>query len=600
MLPSPWPHDEIDYADSQKVVESLPVCDGPSEAKNCDFFAGAESFEGRPMDEVSSTTAKLLDSAGLHGSHASLKKWFAWALEQHQEATHRHIDRQHAELKTSLESLIKNHGVQPGRKTMIPRTMDTNLAANCPTDFGFTSTLAPKKPILSILSAEPPDDEELESEEEEMVQGVSEDVERRRRSWKSMLEDMMPTPFSWSRSLRARLCPEITSRRVIRFLQWLDFVAMLMLFFSAVLIFLEYEKHGAELRVQLGLASSDELWTDTDVPFQVIEHFLNGFFIFEIVVRFALLRMALFLEFVNILDVFVVVLNSFSLYSGGEGMSNFVVARFLRVTKMSRVFRLMRKAYAASELRVLIKSLMSSVRSLVWSFMLLALIILAAGIFMTQLMGLYLESCVPDDEICVWSYEHYGSASRACWTMFRATMSGGWQNYADTMINDISGTYVLFWIPYVVTVWFAVIRILTAIFLKQTMEVASADQEMMIAAKIKKKKRYADKLGVFFRSADRNGDAHITFEEFQTYMEDPLAYAFMQALEIDTQEIKGLFEMLDNGDGAISFDEFLGGAVRLKGAATSIDQVSILHTQDKCLARLDQIAETIKVIALQL
>ena len=51
---------------------------------------------------------------------------------------------------------------------------------------------------------------------------------------------------------------------------------------------------------------------------------------------------------------------------------------------------------------------------------------------------------------------------------------------------------------------FAVIRIITAIFLKETLENAGSDSDLMIAAAVKKKQAYIAKLGDAFLAIDED------------------------------------------------------------------------------------------------
>merc|ERR1711907_644358 len=111
--------------------------------------------------------------------------------------------------------------------------------------------------------------------------------------------------------------------------------------------------------------------------------------------------------------------------------------------------RAFRVAVLFSELRVLIKTLISSMMALVWSSVLLSFIMVAAGILMAQLTASFIEDETGLIDRRIWAFQHYGTGLRATYTMFEATLSGGWPNYARTLIEDVSWTYALFWIVYV-------------------------------------------------------------------------------------------------------------------------------------------------------
>merc|ERR1712008_499200 len=52
--------------------------------------------------------------------------------------------------------------------------------------------------------------------------------------------------------------------------------------------------------------------------------------------------------------------------------------------------------------------------------------------------------------------------------------------------------------------------------------------------------------------------------------------AWMESLDINPDDLQGLFSMLDTGDGYVSADEFLTGATRVRGTARNIDVAQLL------------------------
>merc|ERR1719253_726914 len=110
---------------------------------------------------------------------------------------------------------------------------------------------------------------------------------------------------------------------------------------------------------------------------------------------------------------------------------------------------------------------------------------------------------------------------------------------------------------------------------------------MMVTDTIKHKAMYTDKLHQFFIEADTSGDGYMSFEEFQDLLTHPKALTYMQTLELDVHEAESLFHLLDDGDGKVSFDEFLHGIVRLKGQARSLDVITILHNNTRMLQCLE-------------
>eukprot|EP00913_Durusdinium_trenchii_P034174 g31982.t1 len=64
---------------------------------------------------------------------------------------------------------------------------------------------------------------------------------------------------------------------------------------------------------------------------------------------------------------------------------------------------------------------------------------------------------------------------------------------------------------------------------------------------------------------------------FTRALADPRLKVWLAALDLQSSDAENLFNLLDDGDGSISYQEFLSGAKRLKGGAQSIDLVTLMR-----------------------
>merc|ERR1740121_713221 len=160
-----------------------------------------------------------------------------------------------------------------------------------------------------------------------------------------------------------------------------------------------------------------------------------------------------------------------------------------------------------------------------------------------------------------------------------------------TLVEDVSVFYAVFFVVYVAGVIFALTRIITALFLKDTMAVANSDENERITQHLKEKQRYAKKLLQFFHEADDSGDGFVTESEFQSLLREPRAMAYLSNLDIEPHESSALFHDIDNGDGRISAEEFVNGAMRLKGCARARDVVALLHHSHLLLAEMKSVRQ---------
>jgi hypothetical protein len=170
--------------------------------------------------------------------------------------------------------------------------------------------------------------------------------------------------------------------------------------------------------------------------------------------------------------------------------------------------------------------------------------------------------------------------------VFEATFAGCWPSYFRPLVFDVHGSFAIFVVLYVTLVIFAVTRIITALFIKDTLVVASNDADMMTQEKLKAKEAYVKKLRHLFKVLDVAGDGKLKEDEFELVLSNPKVKSWLQVLELDIHDAKGLFHVLDDGDGVVTFEEFLSGLLRLKGQARTMDVVDIMHRSQEMMRLL--------------
>jgi len=87
-------------------------------------------------------------------------------------------------------------------------------------------------------------------------------------------------------------------------------------------------------------------------------------------------------------------------------------------------------------------------------------------------------------------------------------------------------------------------------------------------------------LDVFY-AADKSADGFVSIEEFDVLLADPQVKAYLSFLELDASDSRRLFTMIDEDNGTISPEEFVKGALRLKGQARTQDVVQVMIDCEK-------------------
>lgn len=324
-------------------------------------------------------------------------------------------------------------------------------------------------------------------------------------------------------------------------------------------------------------------------------------FLFELLFRIAVFRLHFFRSRDNLLDLLIVMVTcvdaTLAWVMTFRSNANITFARLVRLSRLIKTFRFVRLMRSCTSLRVLIVTIVSSFMSFTWSMLVLLIVQVVAALFICQSLQGYLTREDASLEQRLEIFAKYGTAVRAFWTMFEVTFSGGWPMHSSVLIHHVSAWYGFFFFIYISFVVFAITRIITALFLKDTLSVASADTEYLVQQRQNEKFAYAEKMREMFAETDTSGDGFVSYEEFQEVLTHPRINTYFSVLEIDVHEVESLFSLLDNGDGKISYEEFLGGVTRLKGWARSQDVIMILHCQTKLLRSCHNLQKTCSKLA---
>jgi len=379
-----------------------------------------------------------------------------------------------------------------------------------------------------------------------------------------------------------------------RIKSFIDYGAAVLVLLNSVVLLLELEFEGSAIGGALGLIEGPDM-EQVEPVFRLLDRFFVFVFTLELLMRLAVERSEFRKEWTNWLDVILVVLGLVDFYfslqveSGDVVPKDIVLLRLVRALKSLRAFRMMRSFRLFRGLRLLVKACQCFLPSLCWAMVLL-------GVFMTMgalIMGNLLQSFLTDDTAnfedkeVIWL--KYGTAYRAMYTLYEITFAGNWPTNSRPVLEKVSHAYVIFFVLYITVIAFAVIRVISAVFLKDTLDAAQNDAEHMVVDRLRKKAEYVEKLEIIFRAIDDSGDGIITEARMNEILSNQKIAAYFQTLDLDVHEGAALFHLLDNGDGEVTLEEFIDGIMRCKGPARAIDQVAMhadLKQLDAKMAKL--------------
>eukprot|EP00927_Polykrikos_kofoidii_P086584 TRINITY_DN9741_c0_g2_i2.p1 TRINITY_DN9741_c0_g2~~TRINITY_DN9741_c0_g2_i2.p1 ORF type:complete len:686 (-),score=109.33 TRINITY_DN9741_c0_g2_i2:132-2189(-) len=318
-----------------------------------------------------------------------------------------------------------------------------------------------------------------------------------------------------------------------------------------------------------------ETWPGGAVFFENAEWIFGVVFALECVVMLCILRLRFFRSPWHVFDVLVVCAWVTLRLEDTAFFVDPMLLRIARLMRLARILRILRFFAVFDALHLILKSISASMLILCWSLLLLCLVIMVSSLVVSQLVSNFMRDETHPLEDRFEVFQQWGSFTRSTETMFEITL-GNWGPPCRLLQNKVHEAWMVFFVGYKCIIGFAVVQVITSVFIQQTFKVVAQDEEMMINEKKIASERYLKNLENLFQVIDVSEDGHLSHDELVACLSDTTVQAWFEALDINVQEASTLFNLIDNGDGAISRKEFIQGMRGIRGNARSVDIKSLM------------------------
>merc|ERR1712187_117605 len=164
----------------------------------------------------------------------------------------------------------------------------------------------------------------------------------------------------------------------------------------------------------------------------------------------------------------------------------------------------------------------------------------------------------------------------------------GWIPVTRFLMEEVSEWYGALFLIYRCLVGFAVMKVITGIFMHETFKVASQDDELMVLQKERQAKKHVQKMMQLMHHGDDSGDDKLSFSEFKDITTDPRVSTWLSAMEFDIRDPELVFSLIDDSDdGTITAQELIAGVSRLKGPARSMDLATLTHEHRRIVEMIE-------------
>ena len=205
------------------------------------------------------------------------------------------------------------------------------------------------------------------------------------------------------------------------------------------------------------------------VVFDVLEYIFAAIFTWELLMRIFVYNISFFRMpdwKWNVFDSIVVGLQVFDIITtlaiGGNNGGNLNFMRLVRLMRLLRILRLMRVLRFVQELRSMVMSIAASLRSLMWTIILLAFLMYGVGVCLIQLIA---DKGLEDSKIMENAPEiklYYGSLAEALVSLF-AGITGGidWNDLLAPLQSQIGPWLAAVFVLYIAFAVLAMMNVVT-------------------------------------------------------------------------------------------------------------------------------------------
>jgi len=266
--------------------------------------------------------------------------------------------------------------------------------------------------------------------------------------------------------------------------------------------------------------------------------------------------------------------------------------RILKIAKVSRTVRLMQQF---SELRLILNSMLGSLKNLGWSIAMLALIFYLFALVFVQLTASSLEDSLnsnQQDPFRQLKLDWFGSVEMAMLTLYKACTGGDDWSVPYGVAVESGELPAFLFIFFIAFMQIAVLNILTGIFVEKAMKLAQPDRERLGIEIDRKEKQVEEDLRKMCREMDTDNSGCIKSDELNDFIEGGKLKGFLMTLGLHIKDTDVFFSILDSNSqqaaGSVATEIFIEECMKLKGFATNLDLRVLTMTVNNIVDRQRQ------------
>jgi len=294
----------------------------------------------------------------------------------------------------------------------------------------------------------------------------------------------------------------------------------------------------------------------------------------------------------RVLDTFLIVFQTWSVAGNYALISSQHNLSFFRAVKMLRVLRVVRALNAMhhfKQLHVMLLAIQTSLATLVWSMLMVAGIMWMFSLLFVQVTTVHFQElseklgvdelnsdALSADEANL--ITNFASVGTTMVCLFMASTGGDdWSIYYRAL-SSVGFVYQLVFLTFICLMQFAVLNIVTGIFVETAMTQMAQDPEDAAIEALKKRQQQEQHLLTVCREADTNQNGNLTRQEFLNAIRGGKLSGFLDSLGFRHHDLIDFFCILESAspNEKVDVDVFVSGCMQLAGGATCFSVKALL------------------------
>jgi len=289
--------------------------------------------------------------------------------------------------------------------------------------------------------------------------------------------------------------------------------------------------------------------------------------------------------------------------------------RILGVFRLSRIVgrivRMMKTPKALRRARTMMIAVLNSFVDLFWSILVIALILFAYGVFLSEGAVAYFGSLGPGGNLTGTQQEDaakvkdYFGSMHAIMVSLWAAVSGGndWMIYGEALqVMDSTSLYFVTFVFYIAFCALGLFNVVTGVFVDSAVDAA---QNLKTEAETIQNYRedLANEIEDFkkvLKTTDIDQDGKVSYKELAETLKHAESVAFWSSLHLNPQEAVLILKMLDRLDGhkndRVDFANFVSCARKLKGYATKVEMMTLMYDHSRLLDTVQSEFQELKAL----